>query len=383
MSECVGEQINSRGLIIPTALPKVAIIILNWNDWEATIECLESLQHQTYPNYQIILVDNGSKDGSLEKIKQWCKGEVKVDTQFVRFSEEFKPVEYVEYQKVTAERGGKPDQDLRLGNYSSPRKMVIIETGDNVGFTGGNNIGVKYALKSHYDYFWLLNSDIVVDKEALAELVKFAEMNREVGIASPLFFDYENPENIQFLGSNKMIWPFPWNNHRNFLGQKYIQFRWLGGASLLIKRGVVEQIGLLDENYFLYGEETDLCLRATRKGWKLYCVLDSKVWHKNETRIKGKRIEKYFLGKRILRLPWKIFPMRAYYESRNGLYFVRKNYPHFFLPYFVARTLHLILQVLLHDDRKIPRVMLILRGTWHALIGKMGKQIDPSNESLG
>jgi hypothetical protein len=379
MSEYVGGRINGLGLIIPKALPKVAIIILNWNGWEDAIECLESLQHQNYPNYQIILVDNGSTDESVEKIKQWCKGEIKLDTEFVRFSEGFKPVEYVEYQKATAEIGGNSDQESRLGNYSSHRKIVIIETGENVGFTGGNNVGIKYALKSHYDYFWLLNSDIVVDKEALTELVKFAETNGKAGIVSPKFFDYENPENIQFLGSNKVIWPSPWNNQINFWGQKYIQFRWLGGASLLIKRQVVEQIGLLDENYFLYGEETDWCLRATRKGWKLYCVLDSKVWHKNETRIKIKRVEKYFLGKRILRLPWKIFPMRAYYESRNGLYFVRKNYPYLFLPYFVGRTFHLILQVLLYDDRKIPRVILFLKGTWHGLIGKMGKTIDPSN----
>jgi len=243
---------------------KVTIIILNWNGKEDTIECVESVRNITYPNYEILIVDNGSTDGSQEVFK------------------------------------------LKYPN------IILIENQQNLGFAEGNNIGMRYALKRGTDYILLLNNDTMVDKHFLDELIKWAEMDQKVGIAGPKIYFYHEPNKICSLGANINLWTGRILN----IGHKQIdkdQFEdikkvdYVPGAAILVKRKVIEKIGLLDKNYFFYYEETDWCARAKKIGYSVIAVSESKIWHK------------------IGSTAGKIEGFTLYYGTRSHFLFMKKN----------------------------------------------------------
>jgi len=120
--------------------PKVSIIILNWNGWKDTIECLESLYQITYPNYDVILVDNGSEDESIEKIKEYCEGKIMVESKFFKYDPSNKPIKIIEYTREEAEGGG--GKEKKITNLPSDKKMILIKNEKNYGFAEGNNVGL-------------------------------------------------------------------------------------------------------------------------------------------------------------------------------------------------------------------------------------------------
>ena len=138
----------------------VYVILLNWNGWKDTIHCLESLFRSDYSDYRVIVCDNASTDGSMEKIKAWAEGKVMPDEELndqlkpLVFPPVAKPIAYVEYNRAEAEAGGNGSEK------NTP--LVLIQNGSNDGFSAGNNVGIRYALKKNADYIWLLNNDTVV-----------------------------------------------------------------------------------------------------------------------------------------------------------------------------------------------------------------------------
>lgn len=265
--------------------PRVSIIILNWNGWGDTIECLESLYRITYPNYDVIVVDNGSKDESVEKIKEYSKGKIEVNSKFFKYNPENKPIKIFEVSEDEAKEGrfNRPLYE----KLDVDRRMILVKNKDNYGFAGGNNVGIKFALSVlNPDYVLLLNNDTVVDKEFLGELVKVAERDEKIGIVGPkiYYYDFNGRTDIiqfggqrlnMFSGVGKVLYKLMDNNIRGIVESDMIN-----GASMLISRRVFDKIGLFYEPYFLYFEETDFCVRAKRSGYKLLINLDSKVWHK-------------------------------------------------------------------------------------------------------
>lgn len=246
--------------------PKVSIIILNWNGLEDTIECLDSLKKITYPNHRITVVDNGSRGNDVQALRE------------------------------------------KFGDY-----INIIENDKNYGFAEGNNIGIRYALASvNPDYILLLNNDMVVAPDFLTELIQVAEMAPLVGIAGPKIYYYGEPNKLQSAGAK-----VNWRTGETFLiGCGQIdegQFDhgndvdWVVGGGLLIKRQVLERIGLLYQPYFAYFEEVDWCTRCKKAGCRVVYVPSAKLWHKGAattTRIGG---------------------MRLYYMTRNRFLFMKRN----------------------------------------------------------
>jgi len=143
--------------------PSVAIIVLNWNGWQDTIECLESLYQISYPNYEIIVVDNGSKDESIENIKKYCEGKIKVKSKFFEYSNDNKQINIIEY---TREQAGTIEyKKNKISNFPSNKKLTLIKNEKNFGFAEGNNIAIRYALKAlNINYILLLNNDTIVEK---------------------------------------------------------------------------------------------------------------------------------------------------------------------------------------------------------------------------
>jgi len=257
--------------------PSVSIIILNWNGWTDTIECLESIYHLNYSNYQVIVIDNNSSDDSIQKINDYAMGKLEVKSNFFKYDPYDKPIEIVQYS-------GKNTELAKFPTYK--KQLMIIENKKNYGFAKGNNIGIKYALKNlNPDYILLLNNDTVVDKDFLRILVQEGENNSETGLLGPKMYYYDNPDVIWCIGG-KIDWKLARGLHVGInetdIGQydKKMNFDYINGSAILIKREVLEDIGLLDEKFFLYFEETDLALRASENNYKRIFVPNSKIWHK-------------------------------------------------------------------------------------------------------
>jgi len=150
--------------------PRVTIIILNWNGWEDTVECLESIFQINYHNFVVIVVDNASEDDSIEKLRQYCNGILKVNSKFFYYSSLNKPIELFEYTNNELEK------TFNSNTKNLSNKLFLIKNSKNYGFAKGNNIGIEYAINTFDpDYVLLLNNDTVVDKEFLKELVLYVE----------------------------------------------------------------------------------------------------------------------------------------------------------------------------------------------------------------
>lgn len=246
--------------------PKVVITVLNWNRASDTIECVDSLQNLVYPSFEIVVVDNASTDGSVPALEH----------------------------KFPA--------------------LKINRNSRNLGYAGGNNVGIRYALDHGADYILLLNNDTVVDKDLVRDLVSVIQREPQAGIVSPTIYDYREPKKVWFAGAS-IDWETGESPHAG-LGERdsgqfnrVIEVDCVTGCAMMVSRAVFERVGLLDPDYFLYYEDTDLCVRAAKAGFKSYCVQTAKVWHKESSSTQAN------LGS----------DLHAYYHTRNRLLFLRKH----------------------------------------------------------
>ncbi len=260
---------------------KVYIILLNYNGWQDTIECLESVLKSDYSNYQVIVVDNDSPNHSMDYIINWAEGRQEViydeDSQLKHLSQPFepKPLQYLYYTKEEALAGGDANHKSALNN-----PLIFIQSGENGGFAAGNNIGIKYAqIKDDFEYIWLLNNDTVIEQDSLSKLANYAEKN-DIGICGSTLMYYDNPNKIQAYGGtiNKFF-----GTSKHILKEDDIKDKldYIVGASFLIDKKVIETIGLMPEEYFLYYEETDYCFNAKNSGFTLGVAVNSIVYHKD------------------------------------------------------------------------------------------------------
>jgi len=384
--------------------PKVAIIILNWNGWKDTIECLESVFRNTYPNYQVIVVDNGSTDGSMEKIKAWADGKQEVLTPepthplyHLSHPPIKKPIPYIYYTREEAEKGGNFKLEEKLTkacqryrklyskklNSTSPYPLIFIQTGDNLGFAGGNNVGLRYVNKKYeHDYAWLLNNDVVIDEDALIEMVKLGENNKKIGMVGSKQLYYDRPNIILVLGGTNQITYSSFGERICYSEEDKIRFNknfeikgCIYGASILINKRVIETTGIFDENYFLYAEEIDWCFRAYKLGWKLFCSGKSKIWHKDGAS-SGKSAQKVFFGRQSIRFSLRKFVIVNYYTTRNRLYFTKKHFSKYFAIagiFIFLQIIGQIIGVILYDNYKFYRIRILLKGFIDGIKGKTGK----------
>lgn len=265
---------------------KVYVLILNWNGWQDTIECLESVFRLDYPSYRVIVCDNGSEDGSLQHIKAWAEGRLAValpkdnPLRHLSFPPVPKPIPYVDYERSVAEEGGDPKDADNL--------LILIQTGSNLGFAGGNNVGLRYALaRDDFDYVWLLNNDTVVRPDALTHLVRRMVEKPEAGMCGATVLCYDRPELVQSLGGciyNKWLGACKpiglLQSSKLPIDRQLVEKRmsYVAGSSLLVKKSFLGDIGLMSEDYFLYYEELDWAVRA-RGRYKLAYAPESIVYH--------------------------------------------------------------------------------------------------------
>lgn len=252
------------------------VVIVNWNGKKDTLECLGSLK-----NVSIIVVDNASFDGSVEAIRK----------QFP--------------------------------------KVEIIQNSENLGFTGGNNVGIKNALNDGADFVWLLNNDTTVDKNALMSLINVFD-DASVGVAgSKIYFSadrefhkdrYKKSElgNVLWYAGGLIDWQNMYASHRGVDEVDHGQYDqleetpFITGCSMMVKKEVFEKIGFLDEKFFAYLEDLDFCLRAKSAGYKLLYVPRSIVWHKNASASGvGSDTHQYYMTRNRLLVGMRYAPLRT------------------------------------------------------------------------
>lgn len=292
--------------------PKVAIIVLNWNGWKDTLECLEALYNADYQSYYVIVLDNGSKDDSIQKIEEYLSGSIAVNSKFFQYSSNNKPISLLKLSKDEADIA--IAEDAALASLPSDRRLIMIRCNQNYGFAEGNNIAIRYAMRAlNPGYILLLNNDTVVDKQFLKEMVKVAEGYPSIGFVGPKVFYYD------FLGRTDVIsvagidllmdkgyylrigaGEIDLGQHDEIRSVDFVE-----GSCLLARCQTLRDIGLFNPLYFAYWEETDLCVRGAEAGYKSVIAPTSRIWHKIGSSAPS--------------------TMKLYYMTRNRLWFMRQH----------------------------------------------------------
>lgn len=225
----------------------VTTIIPNWNLKDDLGECLDSLSHITYANHQIIVVDNGSNDGSVDFVKR-------------------------RYPWVT-----------------------LIALPQNQGYAAALNAGIVRALEQGSSYVFALNNDTIVEPDVLTKLVTVIKSDSSIGIAAPKVLYYDDPNRIYRLGDRKYRYlPLPvgfgnkWRDRHKFSG--IMEFDYVSGCAMLIRASLFRVLGLFDTSFFMYYEDADFCRRAKEHDYRIVCVGDVVIYHKASLSAKKEKI---------------------------------------------------------------------------------------------
>jgi GT2 family glycosyltransferase len=361
--------------VIKIDFPKVVIIILNWNGWKDTIECLESLYQIAYPNFTAILVDNGSENDSLNQIRAYCAGDIQVESAYFHYTQKNKPIKVVEFSRIESEQ--KRCRFDETAKTLVGQNIILIKNEKNFGFAEGNNIGIRFAIRVlDPEYFVLLNNDTVVDKNFLNEFVNFAFKKDEVAGLNPIVYYYNDTKRIQTMGVELQ------KNFFNRLGiklTKVTDFQWIKsgeldfqgnsnpikvdsliGCCIFIKADVIKKHGLMDELFFVYHEESDWLFRISKKGYYYYCIPQSKIWHKYSMSSKS-----------------NVFPISLYYGTRNEFLFARKNNSFqvyiIFILYFLFSQLPKLSVEYFISNRNLQKSKIICKATYDGILLSLKK----------
>lgn len=296
--------------------PFVYIIILNWNGYKDTIECIESIKKITYKNYDILIIDNGSTDNSVTELSK-------------------------KYPNVT-----------------------IIENQENLGYAGGNNIGFKYALKKKAEYTFIINPDSIISETCINELIVKMNDDSSIGMASPKIYFYDKPKIIWYAGS-KIDWKrgltphVGYNEIDNGQFDKYTYTDRVSGCAVMIKTDLLKRIGFFDERYFLYFEETDLSVRFKKLGYNVAFIPNAKCWHKISKSTGG------YYGS-----------IYQYYMTRNNLLFMKIHGKKYFIEFFahsIIRSSISFLKILKNaQGNRFTLVLSVFKGYQDFFLNKYG-----------
>ena len=217
--------------------PLVYIVVVNWNGWQHTIRCLETLRDLDYPNYRIITVDNGSTDGSPEHI-----------------------------------RAAHPD-------------IEFVEAGKNLGFAGGANIGIRLALDRGADYVWVLNNDIEVEPATLSSLMIVARAQPGVGVVGAAVWQPATERSEAIIAQEAFVWR---GEHREFSAcpeptsdcpKPAHLVDDVAGSSSLMDGEMLREIGQFEDRFFHYWDDVEICSRARSAGWSVEHACEARIWH--------------------------------------------------------------------------------------------------------
>jgi GT2 family glycosyltransferase len=291
--------------------PNVAITIVNWNGWKDTIDCLHSVLDCEYAGrLHIVLCDNASTDGSVTHIRNWLSDR-----------NHFKPRALMTSGDATSQSS----QQVWEYDLSTSRLVAVIQNGENAGYAGGNNIALRYVLGRYsIEYAWILNNDTVAANDALQHMLARMSESSSIGICGATLLYQEQPESVQAYGGVKYSKCTGRGVHLG-AGDRYSaeanrdwveqNLSYVSGACMLVSRPFLDDVGLMNEEYFLYGEELDWVQRAKGR-YRLGYAPKAIVYHKE-----GATIGTASKGS-------KASLISEFYQTRNKLWFTRKYLPY-------------------------------------------------------
>ena len=254
--------------------PEVYIVVINYNNGQDTIRCLESLQAISYPNASIILIDNASVDGSLDAIVAWLR------TNALPFS------------LIHA--------DEKNGKIKN--KLTIVRSNSNTGFGGACNIGLFIAKHNGVSYVLLLNNDTTAEKKFLDHMISTMLATEHTGAVGAKIFYLAEPNHIWYCGGNiDYLTGTAHHDTKDRLGDFETPF--ITGCAMLLNMQAIDDIGLFDERYFLNVEDWDLSYRIKSAGWRMYVSSQAIIYHKTSGSIGGSNTfqhQYYFHRNRLL-----------------------------------------------------------------------------------
>jgi GT2 family glycosyltransferase len=294
---------------------KVYIIVLAWNQFALTLDCVRSLLQLDYLEYRIVVVDNGSFDGTVDKLRH-------------EFGE----------------------------------RIDVIAIPENVGFTGGNNIGICFALEQNADYIMLLNNDTLVNDPALvSKLVAVIEADSSIGLASPSIYYGDTSDKLWYAGADLSLWR-GWRHHHSLPDTpKPLDTGHASGCCVMASSQMIRKIGLLPQAYFLNVEDVEWSLRAKRNGWRVVYVPSARVLHQ----VSASQRDPSGAGSNS--------PVAVFYMFRNTIWLIRQ-YGNFIQrwivwPTFIGFSLvyHAVAYIVLG---RWPKQKAMLRGLREGLLSK-------------
>jgi len=299
------------------AQPRVFIIVLNWNGKDDTVDCVNSLKKLAYESYEIVLVDNNSEDDSVEV-----------------FQDLF------------------PDIPLLVNER-------------NMGYAGGNNVGIRYALDGWADFVLLLNNDTIADKDMVTALVDTAKDDHTIGIIGPKIYYHDEPHRLWFAGGVVDLKEGQ-TDHIGFEEWDQGQFdeagesQYITGCAMMVRREVFEELGLLSEDYFGYFEDADFSMRAHKAGYRVVYEPRARLWHKESVSFGSRRS-----------------PYSTYLFTRNRLLFLKRNKAS-------SMGFNIYSSILKHDLKKtawpflkrgdLPGAMAVFKGIYHYFTNHFGQR---------
>jgi GT2 family glycosyltransferase len=248
-------------------LPIVYIIILNWNGFEDTIDCIKSVKNNDYSNYCIVLVDNGSTADNLDKLRSWCK------TNFSQF---------VVYTREQAEIGGIIKYENLLNSSKAEEKLILIENNENLGFAAGNNVALKYVLKINAPFAMLLNNDTIIEKDSISILMNFLSSRDDYVAVTPQIRYFEPDTKVWNCGG-KLTW---YGNRKYYFADTHFsrvpqsgfkKVTFITGCAILFRPKIT---GILTDKFFFGEEDINFSLRQKKEKRSMACCFSSIIYHK-------------------------------------------------------------------------------------------------------
>lgn len=299
----------------------VFIVIPNWNGFTFISECLNSLQQVDYESLNIIVVDNGSSDGSISMLRDKYPG------------------------------------------------VTVLCNDDNFGFAAACNKGIGYSIEHGADFVLLLNNDTVVAPDFLSKMVGVIESDERVGIVGSKILYFDDPQKIWFAGGDFVRWRAS-GKHRSWMKidndnlSGVVGSDFVTGCNILIRREVFDDVGFLYEPYFLTVEDLDFCVTARDKGWKIMVNLDAEIFHKVSLSRDG-----------------EFSFSNGYYGTRNRLFFAFRRSRYYFAGLILLLVILPIRFVQWGIDGKIDMVRGAFYGVCDFFYGKMGEKIGKKSAS--
>jgi GT2 family glycosyltransferase len=300
--------------------PSVAIILVNWNSYEFTNDCIASLKKVSYLNFRIVVVDNGSIDGSGKQLQQ-----------------------------------EQPD-------------IIVLFSEDNKGFTGGNNIGLEYAIKNDFDYALMLNNDTFVEPDFLDHLVQYLEQNPNTGVVQPRIY-FNHDRKLLWNGgtgySYLIGWPYT-HGESKLARPSHLRIKeipWVTGCAFMVRTSILKQTGLLAQNMFIYSEDVDLSFRIKNSGYCLTYLPTSIVYH-----IAGSSNKKKVKDKEGI-----VNPIVHYLNQRNRIWVQKKYTPWYCVPTVILFNFFYITLIMGYfaARRRPKKLMAIINGVKDGINGSI------------